>query len=184
MPCKGVWFPSPTFCCIAAPACTEGSPTTCAPRNWAMGDFTPLKAFSKQIWTCSEPSSSTHKSCQACWPACTVVVTTKPWLLDPSWPVSNQPRMGRNPAQVALSQAIETQPGQALPVSLCSQPRFPWGLSLLRKKDAFNNVQPIFYNFNVLKFIFIHRLRSLSPDVNTPYVSLSLRVRFRRSSIY
>lgn len=117
----------------------------------ATGDFTALKTFSKQIWTCSEPSSSTHKPCQACWPTCTTVLMTQPQLLDPSWPVSNQLRRGRSPAQMAVSQATETQPGQALPVSPCPHPKFPRGLSLTKKKAAFNNVQPIVYDFNVIK---------------------------------
>lgn len=154
---KGFGFLPHIFCCI------EGSPTTCAPQNLATGAFTALKTFSKQIWTCSEPSSSAHKPCQACWPTCTTVLMTQPQLLDPSWPVSNQLKRGRSPAQMALSQATETQPGQALPVSPCPHPRFPWGLSLLRKK-----LPLIMFNQSFTTLMSSSRLHSLSPDVNTP----------------
>lgn len=159
----------PCFPTVAAPACTiQGYTYYLCSSKLSHRRFHRVKAFCKQIWTCSDPSSSINKSCQACWPAHSIVLMTQPQLLDPSWLASGQLRMGSSHAQVAQQKATQrhSQGRQfRCPCPSVTQPVVPSGL-FTKKKDAFNNVQPIFYKFNVVKvictsYLYI-RLHSLS----------------------
>lgn len=168
-----VFFPTPFAVSQHLLVLSEGSPTTCAPRNRPTGDFTALKAFSKQIWTCSEPSSSIHKSCQACWPTCTMVLMTAPAsgsklaciqpAQDGKEPCSDGPvTTGHRHTARASTSSVPMPP-----------PKVPPGPIFTKKRDAFNNVQPSFYSFNVVKVILARIYTSgCTLSLHTPYVSL------------
>lgn len=179
MPCEGTCLASPRLLLssqhLLVPS--EGTLATCAPQNWATGDFT---AFCKQIWTCSDPSSSINKSCQACTRYCaddtapafgSKLACTRP-AQDGKQPSAGGPAKGHGDTAGAGSSAVPVPP-----------PGVPSGLVFTKKKDTFNSVQPIFYNFNVTKvictsylYIRLHSFVSI--------LLMSVCIRFKETSIY
>lgn len=173
----------PCFPTVAAPACTiRGYTYYLCSSKLSHVRFRRVKVFRKQIWTCSDPYSIINKSCQACWPAPNIVLMTQPQLLDPGWLASGQLWMGSSHAQVAQQKATQrhSQGRQfRCPCASATQPAVPSGL-FTKKKDAFNNVQPIFYKFNVVKVsctsylsirlhsLSLYSLRQFVPDSRKP----------------
>lgn len=128
----------PCFPTVAAPACTiRGHTYYLCSSKLSHVRFHRVKVFCKQIPTCSDPYSIINKSCQACWPAHSIVLIndTAPafgsrlaciWpAQDGKQPCSGGPAKGHTDTARAGSSAV--------PVPLRPSLRFPLGFSLRKK---------------------------------------------------